>query len=119
MSCSEYIRWIEDNVQDPYGGCREITQKMSKAFPELKRVRGHYYCLVWGERQHWWLRTPEGKVVDPTAAQFPSKGCGEYVEWIEGESEPSGKCLNCGDLFYNGGNFCSIACERAALADFL
>jgi hypothetical protein len=107
-----YTTWVAANVPDAYGTCKEVTQSMVEAFPELRRVRGHYYCGIWGERQHWWCVSPAGEIVDPTAAQFPSKGLGEYVEWVEGTEEPTGMCPNCGELCYGTGTCCSKACEQ-------
>jgi hypothetical protein len=89
---------------------------MVAVFPELRRVRGHYYCPIWGERAHWWLVAPDGLIVDPTAAQFPSLGGGEYVEWEEGREEPTGICPQCGDHVYGGGTCCSEDCHRAYVA---
>ena len=112
----KYTVWIAANVSQAYGACAEMTLKMKEAFPELTRVRGHYYCLVWGERAHWWLATPEGQIVDPTATQFPSRGIGVYAPWEEGAEEPTGQCPNCGDLCYGGRDLCSDACERSYLS---
>lgn len=92
-----YQEWI-DQLDDVTGKCEEITAAMAEAFPELRRVRGHYHCWIWGKREHWWLMDGD-EVVDPTAAQFPSKGEGSYVEW-EGE-EPTGMCPNCGEYCYD------------------
>lgn len=108
---SKYNQWIEKNVSSTYGTCAEVTEAMADAFPELTRVRGHYHCPIWGERAHWWLKTPDGKIVDPTAAQFPSRGQFTYVEWIDGQEEPTGKCPNCGELCYKGDFCCSDECE--------
>lgn len=108
----KYKKWIEKNVTNPYGACDEIAQKMELAFPELKRVRGHYHCDVWGERAHWWLVDQDGGIIDPTAKQFPSGGCSTYKPWEEGENEPTGKCLNCGNYCYNGKSTCSKACMK-------
>lgn len=107
---AEYQQWITDNVTDAYGTCAEVTQKMQLAFPELFRVRGHYFCLVWGERAHWWLETEDGEIVDPTVSQFPSGGMGEYEQWIEGDQEPSGVCPNCSSYCYDGDTCCSEKC---------
>ncbi len=107
----KYREWISENVQNAYGKCAEVTNEMAVAFPELVRVRGHYYCWVWGERSHWWLVDENGSIVDPTAEQFPSKGNGEYVQWIDGTPEPTGKCANCGNLVYNGDTCCSEICS--------
>lgn len=109
-----YQEWIEANVQEGYGKCVELTLAMQEAFPELKRVRGHYHCWVWGAREHWWLTTPDGVVVDPTADQFPSQGLGEYVEW-DGE-EPTGICWDCGEYCYEGREFCSERCQERYMA---
>jgi hypothetical protein len=109
----KYGAWIMEHVDgDGYGQCAEVTLSMQAAFPELQRVRGHYMCLVWGERAHWWLVTPDGQIVDPTAAQFPSKWSGAYLPWVEGSEEPTGRCPNCGGPCYGGGVCCSEQCHR-------
>lgn len=114
-----YTDWIAENVVGTgYGKCAEVTTAMAMMFPELTRVRGHYYCPWWGERAHWWLATPEGEIVDPTAAQFPSQGAGEYVPWREGDPQPTGKCLNCGEYAYHGDTFCSRLCADVTAAEF-
>lgn len=111
MSC--YDEWIRDNVTEVYGKCSELTEKMLSVFPELSRVRGHYICPVWGEQEHWWLLTPNGEIVDPTAKQFPSGGVvGKYIQWKEGAPEPTGKCLQCGGYVYNHRAFC---CDKCAI----
>ncbi len=112
MTYNEFI----DNVTEPYGRCAEVTQQMVEEFPELMRVRGHYYDLVWGEREHWWCVDPFGEIVDPTKDQFPTKGTGEYVLWVEGTPEPTGMCPNCGEYCYDGRSLCSDNCEIAYLA---
>jgi hypothetical protein len=112
-----YKNWIIENVPgDGYGMCAEATEAMAEAFPELQRVRGHYYCMVWGEREHWWLKTADGSIVDPTAAQFPTKGTGKYVPWTEGEREPTGMCPECGGYCYDGDTFCSENCGISYVA---
>ncbi len=108
-----YAQWIDANVSaDSTGQCAEVTQAMAVAFPELRRVRGHYFCFVWCcDRAHWWMETAAGEVIDPTAEQFPSKGRGIYREH-EGQ-EPSGKCPNCGGYVYDSGTVCSDVCARS------
>lgn len=106
----EYADWIT-TVTETYGTCREVTEAMAVAFPELTRVRGHYYCFAWGERAHWWLVDPAGEIVDPTATQFPSKGRGVYIPWEEGDQEPTGMCPNCGGNVYDGDACCSDKCD--------
>lgn len=106
-----YKEWISANVVVAYGMCKEVTAAMAKDFPELRRVRGHYCCPFWGERQHWWLVTGAGEIVDPTAEQFPSKGMGEYVEWDESAPQPTGKCPNCGGYAYDYRTCCSDECH--------
>lgn len=110
---SAYAAWIVTNVPEPRGKCAAATLAMSAAFPELKRVRGHYECYAWGRRDHWWLVTTDGQIVDPTAAQFPSHGLGEYIERDESLPEPTGKCPDCGEFVYGRGTFCSRACSEA------
>jgi len=110
---TQYKDWIEKNVEgDGHGKCAEVTLAMQSAFPELVRIRGHYHCISWGKREHWWLVDSSGEVVDPTANQFPTKGAGGYVEHDESQPEPTGMCPNCGGYCYNGSSVCDDYCER-------
>jgi len=115
-----YLVWIKERYttqESAYGKCSEATNEMQEEFPELMRVRGHYYCHVWGERDHWWLITSDGRIVDPTAIQFPSKGHGAYVEFDEStHEEPTGRCPNCGEYCYNGRTCCCDACHSSYAA---
>lgn len=114
----QYQQWIAENVKeyaDAYGKCAEVTQAMANAFPELKRAKGYYHCVIWGRRDHWWLTTSDGKIIDPTAIQFPTKGNCEYEEWVEGMPVQTGICMDCGEPVYNGDTFCSKQCELATM----
>lgn len=119
MSESEatnYQSWIAANMPvDPRGQCAAMTLRMAKAFPDLRRVRGHYVCPLEGRRPHWWLVAPSGAVVDPTVEQFASCGVGgDYVEHVG--PEPTGQCLNCGALLYgNESSFCNVDCAVACV----
>lgn len=119
---SAYQNWIAANVEgNGYGKCAEITEAMAAAFPELTRVRGHFYCSEWGERTHWWLKTKHGEIVDPTALQFPGNfghfpPPEPYMEWNEGDPEPTGICMECGEYCYEGREFCSDGCRSAYLS---
>jgi hypothetical protein len=109
-----YHDWIKRNVDDPLGQCRHFCELMKKEFPELTMVRGHYICWSWGRRQHWWLTTPDGEIVDPTVDQFPHPHLGDYEPWIEGSPEPTGTCMNCGEqVFAPRHSICSDKCETA------
>ena len=110
----EYSKWIDNYLatNNPFGKCDSATDEMIKQFPELRKVRGHYYCHLWGQRGHWWLVCPDGNIVDPTAQQFPSIGFGVYEEWQEGEKEPTGICMQCGGYCFDGNAACSAECER-------
>lgn len=89
-----YNEWIEQNYPTPESArnqCAWATQRMVEAFPELIRTRGWY-----GWSEHWWCKTADGTIVDPTAKQF--RPGGTYKEFREGvDPEPLGKCMNCGD----------------------
>lgn len=61
------------------GRCKELCDAAVAADPSLTLVRGHYHCWHWGKQPHWWTVRPDGTVFDPTAAQFPSLGRGDYV----------------------------------------
>lgn len=84
---------------DALGTCKEVTEELAQRCPELRRVRGFYYDIFWGQRTHWWLIAPNGQIIDPTKSQFPDTH-GEYEEWVEGQEEPVGLCANCGDYVY-------------------
>jgi hypothetical protein len=121
-----YAEWIAARYPDTASAracCAEATRKLVAAFPELRRVRGHYVCPLWGPREHWWCVAPDGSVVDPTQAQFPTRGGFEYEERDETRPEPTGRCHNCGEYCYGGRtDTCSAACHetyRAYLMDLL
>jgi hypothetical protein len=98
-----YDRWIATHyppTADVTGKCAEATAEMAAAFPELRRVRGHYVCHLAGRRQHWWLVDEAGAVVDPTRQQFASGSLGDYEPHDETSPEPVGKCMGCGRLVY-------------------
>jgi len=113
----KYMDWIRHNVpEDCLGDCKMYSEAMAQEFTELKLVRGHYYCPIWGERGHWWLVHPDGYIVDPTRVQFPSNGNGLYEEWDESREEPTGICPNCGGLCYRGRDCCSEMCHTEFVA---
>ena len=115
---NKYQKWIKDYVRNNpvYGQCEVACDAMKLEFPELELIRGHYYCAVWGVREHWWLLTSSGDIIDPTASQFPSGGIGYYEPWDEDAEEPTGMCPNCGGYCYGWRSLCSEECERSYLA---
>jgi hypothetical protein len=76
------------------GKCKEAAEALCAADPMLRLVRGYYYDAVWGPQAHWWCERPDGTIVDPTAAQFPTQGGGVY-EPLEGE-DVQVSCEECG-----------------------
>lgn len=125
MLKESYLEWIEENrPRDPFRGrgkCRQVSEAMQKAFPELQLVAGFYECPVWGDQEHWWLMTPENEVVDPTVLQFPSGGFGVY-RVLDPDERPVGKCMNCGGYVYRGSPSdycCSDKCEAELMKDYL
>ncbi len=106
----------EQQIADDYlkyaGTCKEYVDALCAERPELIPVRGYYYDAYHGQREHWWAKTPDGEIVDPTAAQFTSNGNGIYEEF-NGMVE----CAECGkemaeeDAGYHGNYaFCSTSC---------
>ena len=118
----EYQLWIGLHLllwdETHLGTCQPVCRAMQTSFPELALVRGHYHCPEWGRRGHWWLLTPDGEVIDPTVAQFPSGGSGEYEKWDESKPEPTGGCHNCGVEVFNNASFCSDKCTTETI-DYL
>lgn len=112
----KYQNWIDENYLDKESTirqCKEATEAMEKAFPELRRVRGHYIDIFKNKHAHWWLEK-DGEIIDPTAWQFSDGGFGEYQEY-EGR-EPIGKCMYCGKWCYDDHYHCSDECRQASLA---
>lgn len=127
---AEYDAWMTANVprefEKVYGQCAKYVRQMVTVFPELHVRAGYYFDFQWGMRQHWWLETPDGTVIDPTAHQFPSKGRGPY-EVLEPGDRPVGICMDCGADVFNkdpetgqrndsAPNFCNARCERTTRA---
>ena len=92
----DYQKWIAEYIdRTPHlrGQCKPACEEMQRAFPELLITKGHV-STVWGRDQHWWLKTTEGKIIDPTASQYPVVF--SYSEHVEGEPVRVGTCMYCG-----------------------
>lgn len=64
------------------GMCKTLSEKECKNNPNLKLVKGWYYCPIWNsEEQHYWCEDEKGKIIDPSRLQFPSKGQGKYKKY--------------------------------------
>jgi hypothetical protein len=104
---------VESNYLKFRGRCYELSLKAAEEDPSLTLVRGHYYCPIWNtEEAHWWTTAPDGTIVDPSKAQFPSNGLGIYTPFNGVIS-----CSNCGKevpeeeaSFESNYAFCSNQC---------
>jgi len=105
---------MEESDYTKYRGkCKEMSEAIVVENPTFRLVRGHYWCPMWGNQQHWWVENDKGEIIDPTKDQFPSKGNGDYTEF-DGNCE----CAECGkkfkeeDMYMGGGNYalCSSQC---------
>lgn len=114
-----YARWIVGfatrHSHFVRGMCDSATKEMVAAFPELRRAAGFVY-YVHGREQHWWCVATDGKIVDPTVAQFGgSPIVYEELDLNDPETRkkvPTGRCMECGEDVY-GTTFCNDDCERA------
>lgn len=107
---------IEAEVSDyaTYRGkCKEMSEALIAADNSLSLVRGYYHCPIWGKQAHWWVKKPDGTIIDPTKNQFPSKGLGTYEEY-DGTVE----CAECGKVIQEEDAnivgryaFCSYTCH--------
>jgi len=128
-----YEDWIIANVPlEPIlarGKCFGTTAMMVNAFPELRRVRGHYLCPSWGRQEHWWCLAPDGTIVDPTGHQFPSCylypgiSLGVYEPLPDDAEAPIGKCMVCGSYCWASEaapstNACSSECAEELKKEF-
>lgn len=107
----KYKDWIFNNYPTPQSAinmCKEASEAMSQEFPELVVTNG--LIQVGDEekkRTHWWLKTKDGKVIDPTAHQYKIFGMAvlEYQE-INDDHDlrkfSQGRCHNCGEPYFIG-----------------
>lgn len=124
----DYTTWIENWLdqnggpnKDGYGRCKEAAEAMTLAFPELEVTKGHVLCS-WGDRGHWWCKTPDGQIVDPTARQFQSLF--SYEEYFPGMHIRLGRCMECGEDIHGpeslegvySTSHCSESCEKSFVA---
>lgn len=118
-----YQEWIDANIDElnNMGACSQRTTEMQQAFPELRRVAGFYYSIGWGQREHFWLETEDGEIIDPTAMQFPCKGNGVYERLSEDEilRLPIGMCANCGEPIYRDSECTDTVCSRSCAAAYV
>lgn len=103
----------ETDYEKYRGKCRAMSEALVVQDPTLTLVRGYYYCPFWGKQGHWWVKKPDGTIIDPTKDQFPSKGRAEYEEF-DGKLN----CSECGKEMTEeeadiDGNycFCSYTCH--------
>lgn len=93
------------------GKCHEACLALQQVIPELELVRG-YYISIGNYSPHWWLRTPEGTIIDPTRAQFDSGGIYEEFNGSV-ECEQCGKEIAEEDIIPMGSYpVCSNTCAR-------
>jgi hypothetical protein len=111
-----YAEWTKEYVAKHKGfvrgKCRDATNKMVKAFPELRQVCGFVYC-DWGREQHFWCVAPDGRVIDPTKSQYRAVFDYEELDLNKASDRariPTGVCMNCGDDVYAGDQTCSDHC---------
>lgn len=91
----EYAEWIAAHPGG-YGLCSWRSAQMRDAFPELTVTFGFA-----NGREHVWLVTGDGEVVDPTVEQFgtPAKLSikpVDYQPFKPGDTVRVGKCRECG-----------------------
>ena len=73
---------METDYEKYRGKCKQMSEELCAKDVPLTLTKGWYHCPIWGAQEHWWCKKPDGTVVDPTANQFPSKGIGEYEEYV-------------------------------------
>ena len=100
MAQITYQEWIDQYIEDHdfciIGLCHDATLKMKEAFPELIIQRGFINC-----KEHWWLTTELGEIVDPTVSQYYSFDKVIYAPFVSGMEVRIGKCMDCGTEIYD------------------
>jgi hypothetical protein len=104
-----YKKWIRDNyptIRETLGKCKSACEAMRLEFPELEITNGFVYLAFHEEVQtHWWCKTSDGEIVDPTSMQYTSNGTPitHYDEITDQHDErqfEKAKCMNCGEYYY-------------------
>ena len=117
---NKYQRWIQNYNGRIYRKCKEVSEEMQKAFPELKIVKGMVTIIEnLKEYQHQWLIDINNNIVDPTAKQWA--GIVDYRPIDENDLEqiPTQRCHNCGGWCYGKRQTtCSPECDKE-YADYL
>jgi len=123
---AEYKKWIDTFRKMnpfPYGMCKHTAELMHTQFPELIIVPGNVETID-GKEGHWWLKTSDGEIIDPTRHQF--RGPLVYEAWTPDSLVQIGKCMNCGDEIwrkvptlnaYYHQDFCNKECENDFMED--
>lgn len=115
----------EADIQAGYkryrGECKKACEAVLAGFPQLRLVRGHIFVPHWPtdpEQPHWWLEAPDGRIVDPTWAQFPFSRKPNKELYTEFNGVVT--CANCGcegqekDFSFDSNYaFCSSRCYGA------
>lgn len=119
-----YQNWIDNYVFEKKivaGLCYPACLSMCKIFPELTICRG-YVIDGWGKKHtHWYLKTSESEIIDPTVSQFDHLLVAGKLEYEEYSEEihgllAVGKCMDCGGQIYiDGKTFCSDECQQSTL----
>ena len=88
---------IKTDYQVFRGKCKEVCEHLQAVLPDLRLAKGWYNEPGWDKNSchHWWLVSPEGTIVDPTAGQFPSKGISQLYEEFDEETTLL-NCYECG-----------------------
>ena len=117
----KYEEWIMKNYPTPdlaFRKCYEACLKMKQVFPELDIIRGQIEVeepdgWIPTKTTHWWCKYKD-IIVDPTKHQYPTRIlCYKPID--ESKGDPTGKCLNCGNLTYNCEHFCCESCEKSCI----
>jgi len=103
----KYQKWIQDNYPTQIhamGKCKQACERMVEAFPELIITNG-FIDMVSSTKEilHWWCKTQDNEIVDPTVHQYETGGIFEYGEIDDSHparNYPRVKCMNCGQYYY-------------------
>lgn len=114
----EYQNWIDNYLLKHKfcnGLCFSATSAMLKCFPELIQVKGYIFNIHDKKYNHWWLKTIDNEIIDPTVSQFIIIGDASFIKYeeyceLKYGPLPTGKCMDCGKNIYHNGAFCNDIC---------
>lgn len=127
---AKYSNWIKKHYPTPQSAinqCSQACEKLRNDFPELIITNGLIQVgIEKDQRSHWWARTINGEIIDPTAHQYEAFGSSiifytEITDDHDLRNFEEGRCSNCGEHYFIGKDNwnCSTTCSSSCFKSYV